>query len=48
MQKGNKSLGMLKKWKSGQAIFTLSPAAYIIADFKKLVCDLFHPGSLLV
>ena len=40
--------GYANKWKFGQAIFTLSPAAYVTADFKKFVCDLFHAGSPLV
>ena len=36
---------MLKNLQFGRKIFTLSPVAYITADFKKLVSDLFHAGS---
>ena len=48
MQEGNKSLGMLKIVQFGQEIFTLSPVAYITVDFKKLVSDLFCPGSTVL
>ena len=48
MQEGNISLGMLKNVPFGREIFTLSPAAYITVDSKKLVSDLFHAGSSLV
>ena len=48
MQEGNKSLGILINVQFGQEIFTLSPVAYITVDFKKLVRDLFHAGSVFV
>ena len=48
MQKGNKSLGMLKNVRFGRETFTLSLVAYITVDFKKVVSDLFHAGSALV
>ena len=48
MQGGNKSLGMLKIVQFGREIFTLSPVAYVTVDFKKLVSDLFHAGSIVV
>ena len=48
MQKGNKSLDMLKIVQFGREIFTLSPVAYIAIDFEKLVSDLFHTGSAVV
>ena len=48
MKEGNKSLGMLKVVQFGREIFTLSPVAYITFDFRKLVSDLFRPGSALV
>ena len=48
MQEGNKSLGMLKNVQFGPEIFTLSPVAYISADFKKLVSDLYHASFSLV
>ena len=48
MQKGNKSLGMLKIEQLGREIFTLSHVAYVTVDLKKLVSDLFHAGSAVV
>ena len=48
MREGNISLGMLKIVQFGREIFTLSPVAYIIVDFKKLVSDLFRAGSAVV
>ena len=48
MQERNKSLGMLKIVQFGGEIFTLSPAAYITVDFKKLVSEPFHAGSAVV
>ena len=48
MEEGNKGLGMLKILRFGREIFTLSPVAYITADFKKLVSDLFRAGSAVV
>ena len=48
MQEGNKSLGMLKVVQFGRGLFTLSPVVYITFDFRKLVSDLFRPGSALV
>ena len=48
MQKGNKSLGMLKIAQLGREIFTLSPVAYVTVDLKKLVSGLFHAGSAVV
>ena len=48
MQEGNKSLNMLKVVQFGREIFTSSPVAYIKFDFRKLVSDLFRPGSALV
>ena len=48
MQEGNKSLGMLKIVQFGREILTLSPVAYITVDFKKLVSDPFHAGSIVV
>ena len=42
MQEGNKSFGMLKFVQLGREILTLSPVAYVTADFKNLVSDLFH------
>ena len=32
----------------GWEIFTLGPVTYITVDFRKLVSDLFNPGSTLV
>ena len=48
MQKGNKSLGMLKIVQFGREIFTFSPVVYITVDFKKLVSYLFRAGSAVV
>ena len=48
MQEENKSLSMLKLVQFGREILTLSPVAYITADFKKLVSDLFHAGSAVI
>ena len=48
MQEGNKGLGMLKIVQFGREIFTSSPVAYITVDFKKLVSDPFHAGSVVV
>ena len=45
---GNKSLGILKNVQFGWEIFTLSLVAYITANSKKLVSDLFHASSALV
>ena len=39
---------MLKSVQFGLQIFTLRPVAYMTADFKKLVSDLFDAGSALV
>ena len=48
MQKGNKSLGMLKIVQFGREIFTLSPVTCMTIDFKNLVSDLFHAASAVV
>ena len=32
----------------GLEIFTSSPVAYITADFKKVLSNLFHTGSILI
>ena len=37
---------MLKIVQFGREIFTLSLVAYVTVDFKKMVSDLFHAGSL--
>ena len=48
VEEGNKSLGMLKIVQFGREIFTSSPVAYITVDFKKLISELFHAGSVVV
>ena len=48
MQKGNKSLGMLKVVQFEWEIFTLNSVANITVDFKKMVSDLFRTGSAVV
>ena len=48
MQQGNRSLGMLKNVQFVGKMFTLSHAAYITVDFKKLASDLFQAASSLV
>ena len=39
---------MLKNVQFGREMFTLSPAACISVDFKKLLTDLLYDGSTLV
>ena len=46
MWEGNKNLGIPKSVQFGLEIFTISSAAYITVDFKKLASDLFHAGFL--
>ena len=48
IQERNKSLGMPENMQFGLENVTLSPIAYITADFKKVVSDLFHPGCTLL
>ena len=48
MQEVNKSLGMLKIIVFGRETFTLNHVGYITVDFKKLVSDLFHTGSVVI
>ena len=40
-------VGYAKTMQSGWEIFTLSSIFHITVDFKKVVSDLFHSGSIL-